>query len=200
MDGEQWPYMHGDWQKVETDRNGNKAHHSAFIHPQAWVTDCTIGARTRIYQHSTVIRGTVLGEDCVVANCVTLDKSRFGDRCKFRPGVDVGCGLWAGNDVFFGPLVSITNDAWPRTHQDGWSADAFDGTHWANIIEDGVSLGSHVTVLPGVRIGKGSMIAANTVVRRDVAPSTLLIGDVSQPIENERQRLRFAKDFMVKAA
>jgi UDP-2-acetamido-3-amino-2,3-dideoxy-glucuronate N-acetyltransferase len=174
---------------------------TAYIHPQAVVTDPKrIGARTRIYQHSTVIRGVELGDDCVVANNVTLDKSRFGARCKFRPGVDVGCGLWAGNDVFFGPLVSITNDSWPRTHQDGWSADAFDGKHWANIIEDGVSLCSHVVVLPGVRIGARSMIAAGVVVKKDVPPNMLVLPDDMRKITKERERQRFAKDFMVKAA
>lgn len=197
LPGEEWPYMHGDWQEQPQPA----IHPSVYIHPMAVVTDPKrIGARTRIYQHSTVIRGVELGEDCVVANNVTLDKSRFGDRCKFRPGVDIGCGLWAGNDVFFGPLVSITNDAWPRTHLNGWSHEAFDGKHWANIIEDGVSLGSHVTVLPGVRIGRGCMIAANTVVRRDVPPNMLLIGDRMEEIENERTRLRFAREALHVAA
>ena len=174
-------------------------HPTAFIHPMSVVTDSVVGARSKVWQFSTVIRGTNLGEDCTVASNVTVDMSRFGDRCIFRPGVDIGCGCWAGNDVFFGPLVSLTNDAWPRTHKQGWSVDAFDGRHWAQIIEDGASIGSHSVLLPGVRIGAGSMIAAGSIVRRDVPAHVLWINDEAIPIKSERQRLRFVREHVPEA-
>jgi maltose O-acetyltransferase len=43
-------------------------------------------------------------------------------------------------------------------------------------IEDGVWLGSRVVVLPGVRIGKGAVVAAGAVVARNVAPNALVGG------------------------
>jgi acetyltransferase-like isoleucine patch superfamily enzyme len=43
-------------------------------------------------------------------------------------------------------------------------------------IEDGVWIGSRVTVLPGVTIGAGAVIAAGAVVNRDVPPDTLVGG------------------------
>jgi maltose O-acetyltransferase len=43
-------------------------------------------------------------------------------------------------------------------------------------IEDGVWLGSRVVVLPGVRIGKGAVVAAGAVVTRDVPPNVLVGG------------------------
>jgi acetyltransferase-like isoleucine patch superfamily enzyme len=44
------------------------------------------------------------------------------------------------------------------------------------IIEDDVFIGSNVVILPGVTIHKGAIIAASSVVNRDVPPSTIVGG------------------------
>jgi maltose O-acetyltransferase len=44
------------------------------------------------------------------------------------------------------------------------------------VIEDGAWLGARVTVLPGVTIGAGSVVAAGAVVTRDVPPNTVVAG------------------------
>lgn len=44
------------------------------------------------------------------------------------------------------------------------------------IIEDNVWLGDHVVVLPGVRIGKGSIVGSNAVVSRDIPPYSIAVG------------------------
>lgn len=44
------------------------------------------------------------------------------------------------------------------------------------ILEEGVWLGSHVTVLPGVRLGKGCIIGAGTVVNSDIPANAIAAG------------------------
>lgn len=44
------------------------------------------------------------------------------------------------------------------------------------VVESDVWLGARVTVLPGVHIGRGSVVAAGAVVTRDVEPFTLVSG------------------------
>jgi maltose O-acetyltransferase len=44
------------------------------------------------------------------------------------------------------------------------------------IIEDDVWIGFQVVILPGVRIGRGSIIGANAVVSRDVEPYSIVGG------------------------
>lgn len=44
-------------------------------------------------------------------------------------------------------------------------------------VEDDVWIGGHVTVLPGVRIGRGSVIGAGSVVTRDVPPGVVAAGN-----------------------
>lgn len=43
-------------------------------------------------------------------------------------------------------------------------------------IEDGVWIGANVTVLPGIRIGQGAIIAAGAMVTRDVPPYKIVAG------------------------
>jgi len=53
------------------------------------------------------------------------------------------------------------------------------------VIEDDVSIGMGVIILPGVRIGKGAIIGAGSVVTKDVSPLTVGYG---VPFRSRRQR------------
>jgi len=49
-------------------------------------------------------------------------------------------------------------------------------------IEDGVWIGVGAIILPGVTIGKKSVVGAGSVVTRDVPPFTLVVGNPARPI------------------
>lgn len=51
------------------------------------------------------------------------------------------------------------------------------------IIEDGVWIGFGVIVLPGVKIGKKSIIGAGSVVNRDIPPFCIAVGNPCKPIK-----------------
>jgi galactoside O-acetyltransferase len=44
------------------------------------------------------------------------------------------------------------------------------------VIEDEVWIGSHVVILPGVRIGQGAVIGAGSVVSRSIPPNAIAYG------------------------
>ena len=54
------------------------------------------------------------------------------------------------------------------------------------IIEDYVWIASRVSILPGVTIGRGAVIAANSVVTKDV-PSMAIVGGIPAKIIGERK-------------
>lgn len=166
-------------------------HPEAAIHPQALVDGVTIGARTVVWQFATVILGTRIGEDCSVGASAVLSGPRFGNRCKISSGVVMGPGFWIGDDVFVGPNVVLANDMWPEVSMEGYDdARLRGGKRFAVVIEDGVSIGANAVVLPGVRVGKGSVIAAGAVVDRNVPDGFLFRrnGYLSEVPHDRRQK------------
>lgn len=51
------------------------------------------------------------------------------------------------------------------------------------VIEDNVWLGEFVSVLPGVTIGKGSIIGANSVVSKSIPANVIAVGSPAKPIK-----------------
>lgn len=171
---------------------------AAFIHPKAHVDETvTLGAGTKVWQFASVTRGTVMGMDCSVSPFAMLDGSVYGDRVVVSGGVTCGAGFLVGSDVFLGPSCCLGNDMWPAAHKDGYD-DAMlrSGEHFAVIVEDGATIGALAMVLPGVRVGRGAVVAAGAVVDRDVPDGSLWRrnGYLSPvPAERNAKRMRWAR-------
>jgi len=52
------------------------------------------------------------------------------------------------------------------------------------IIEDDVWIGANCTILHNVRIGKGSVIGANSLVNKDVEPYSIMVGSPARKIKS----------------
>jgi len=86
---------------------------------------------------------------------------------------DVGAAIRIGNRVRIGHDVSLLT----VDHQIGPEEMRSGLTQCGPIeIGDGAWLASRVVVLPGVRIGAGAIVAAGSVVTKDVPPNTLVVG------------------------
>ena len=65
----------------------------------------------------------------------------------------------------------FTNDLYPIAEK--WSEDLIIETQ----IEDNVSLGANSTILPGITIGKCSLIGAGSVVTKDIPSNCIVFGN-----------------------
>lgn len=63
------------------------------------------------------------------------------------------------------------------------------------VIEDYVAIGTRVMILPGVRIGKGAVIASGAVVTKDVAPYAVAGGVPARFIKERSKDLRYTLKF-----
>ena len=166
---------------------------TALVHAQAHVDDnVTIGARSRIWQFASVIRGAQIGAGCNVASCAIIDGARLGDRCAVGHGVSIPPGIWIGDEVFIGPGVVFCNDVWPSVSKDGFDMASFLAGDVTIRVDRGANIGAGAIILPGVVIGAGSTVAAGCVVRDNVIPNHVLRRDgrLTPPDGSERPRMR----------
>lgn len=106
-----------------------------------------------------------------------LKHLRIGPSCYFGPDVllDLSDVISLGSHVSLSPRVTILTHADPGTG--GYLEQHFYPSMTAPVhIEDDVWVGAGAVLLPGVRIGTGSVVAAGAVVTRDVAPQTVVAG------------------------
>lgn len=103
-----------------------------------------------------------------------LLKIGFRSRISSDLTVNLDDRIVIGDFVTIGPYVKL----YTSTHEIGASEARCDQKVITKpiVIEDGAWLALGVTVLPGVRIGKGAVVSAGSVVTRDLPPDTLCGG------------------------
>lgn len=108
-------------------------------------------------------RPVTIGEDCFFQQCITV----YG-----RGGITIGNGVLIGAKA---SLVTIGHDINPERRHCTYCRPI--------VIEDKVWIGASATILPGVKLGYGCIVGANSVVTRDVEPMTIVAGSPARVIK-----------------
>jgi len=106
----------------------------------------------------------------------------IGDRSELGSGSLIYGGVHIGSDVLMGPDVKIIT----RNHlfEDPTIRISDQGTVFQAVtIDDDVWIGANVVILPGVNVGKGSVIAAGAIVTKDIMPFTIVGGVPAKTID-----------------
>lgn len=82
-------------------------------------------------------------------------------------------GISIGKKVMIGSHTAITSITHDYNQEDMRFAPTI---RKPVVIEDDVWIGTHSVILPGVTIGKGAVIGANSVVTKDVEPYSIIYG------------------------
>jgi len=125
--------------------------------------------------HNVVVReNTKIGDHVVIGTNSVIDgQVTIGDFVKIETACYIPTHVEIGSRVFFGPNVVLTNDNLPLKQRDSYKPQG-------PIIEDGVTLGAGVLVMPNVRIGEGAFVAAGAIVSKDIPPYSLVIGRAAE--------------------
>ena len=143
-----------------------------------------IGDRFQSGHGALVREDNVIGDDCSVGTHAVLEAgNRIGDGTRIHSG----CFLEhtkIGSRVFLAPNVVFTDDPHPMCPR---YLDCVLGA----TVEDDVSIGANATILPGIRIGAGSLIGAGSVVTKNVEPHSVVAGNPAVRVKDVDQLVCF---------
>jgi acetyltransferase-like isoleucine patch superfamily enzyme len=147
------------------------------IHPSATIDpEAEIGDGSMVWVNVQVRENAKIGRNCVLSKDVYIDCNvSIGDECKIQNSVSVYDGVTIESQVFVGPNASFTNDKVPRAFNADW-------TITKTLVQRGASLGANCTIICGIVIGKYSMVAAGSVVTKDIPPYTLVAGNPARVV------------------
>jgi acetyltransferase-like isoleucine patch superfamily enzyme len=144
-----------------------------FVHPLGLCESERVGRGTRVWAWAHVLPGAVVGAGCNICDHAFVEGGVVvGDRVTIKNAVLLFEGVTVEDDVFLGPNVVFTNDLRPRAH-----VRKGPGELVPTIVRRGASIGANSTVVCGHTVGAHAMVAAGSVVTRDVPPHALVAGN-----------------------
>ncbi len=134
--------------------------HSIFYESSKFGSGLVTGHRV------TVMEKTIAGKSFQIGSATEIQGDcSVGDYVRFQSNIFVGKTVKIGNFVRIAPYVILTNDPTPPSN-----------VLMGCVIEDYASLSAASTILPGVRIGKNTLVAAQSCVTKDVPEGMFVAG------------------------
>ena len=117
--------------------------------------------------------------------------------CNIGSNVIINSNVFLDNrgGLFIGDNVSISSQSMIITADHDPQCQLCSTRLSSVSIEDYVFIGSRVTILPGVTIGKGAVIAACSCVTKDVKPFQIVAGIPAKPIKQRNSELHYIPDY-----
>jgi acetyltransferase-like isoleucine patch superfamily enzyme len=149
----------------------------------------SVGKDVKIYNFVNAYNCSI-GDGSKVGAFVEIQKGvTIGKNCKISSHTFICEGVHIEDNVFVGHNVTFINDKYPRaTNEDGSPQTDGDWRCIETYVEEGASIGSSVTVLCGVRIGKHAIVGAGSVVTKDVPEKSVVAGNPARIIQSKQHQ------------
>lgn len=143
--------------------------------------------------------GIEIGHNCIIGNDAFLDGRFPRSQVTGRKG-DLITYLKEFWNPSYRPLkignnVSIAGEVRIYTMEHDINDPDFKEIGAPVLIEDYVVIGTRVTILPGVHVGRGAVVASGAVVTKDVPEFTVVGGVPAQFIKERNRDLRYNLNF-----
>jgi acetyltransferase-like isoleucine patch superfamily enzyme len=144
--------------------------------------------------HGLCSDGLIFGDNVTISRGAMIRPSSYyggdfgkglkmGDHSSIGPHGYIGCSgkIPIGKNVMLGPKCSLFAEN--HVFKDTEATIKSQGVSQKGIVvEDDCWIGSHVVILDGVTIGKGSVIAAGTLVTKDIPAGSIVMDKRNQVI------------------
>lgn len=153
----------------------------------------TLGKNTKFagLKYMSIGDKTSIGDYCIITAYYALDrvpKFIIGNHCNIGPFNHITCTneVVIGDGLLTGRWVTITdnshgNNTIEEIHLPPWKRPL--SSKGSVIIGKNVWIGDKATILPGVRIGDGVIIGANSVVTKNVPSNCIACGNPAKIVK-----------------
>jgi len=151
----------------------------SYTHPTAEIAlSAKIGEDVSVWQYAHICEETVIGSKVTIGRGVYLgNKVQVGANSKIQNYALIYEPAVLEDGVFIGPGVILTNDEFPRSiNPDGRQKDSSDWNLVKVTIREGASIGAGSICVAPVEIGAWALVAAGSVVTKNVPPFALVAG------------------------
>jgi acetyltransferase-like isoleucine patch superfamily enzyme len=132
----------------------------------------TLGERFECGHRVTVREAAQIGAHCRVGTLSDIQgHCAIGDYVRLHSNVHVGQQSRIGDFVWIFPYTVLTNDPHPPSN-----------TLVGVTVEDFAVIATMCVVLPGVTVGENALVGASTMVRSDVAPRAVVVGNPGKQV------------------
>jgi len=130
--------------------------------------------RFRLWYYRTIMGFTIGKGSSIFMNC-KFDCAK-GLTIGINSTINPNCRIDPRGNIIIGNNVSISEDVIILTADHDMNSESFGGRNKKTVIDDFVWIGTRVMLLPGVKIGKGAIIAAGAIVTKDVDSFSVMAG------------------------
>ncbi|MFX0151555.1 MAG: acyltransferase [Candidatus Hodarchaeota archaeon] len=138
-------------------------------------TNVVIREKCSIGQGSIIGSGTVLDSGVIIGKNARIQSNNF-----IPPKISLG------DNIFLGPGVQFSNDKYP-----------FSSRLVSTVVENGVIIGMGAIILPGITIGEKAVIAAGSIVAKDVPQTDVIMGSPAKRIMSRDEYDQKQKNYEV---
>ncbi len=144
-----------------------------FVHESSYIDEnVMIGDHTKIWHFCHIQSGARIGHSCSFGQNVNVSNNAIiGNNVKIQNNVSIYEGVELEDYVFCGPSIVFTNDLTPRSRFPKGHINFI-----KTLVREGASLGANCTIVCGNTIGKYALVAAGSVVTKNVPAYAIVSG------------------------
>ncbi len=155
---------------------GAKVFDQAVIQGPAYI------GKDSIVATNALIRGSILGERCIVGFGTEVARSFIGDDCWFHSNY-VGDTIMGSNNSFGAGAVCA------NLRLDEKEIGESKRNKLGPILGNDIRVGVNTSLMPGIKIGSGTFITSGLVVDQDIEPGKFVSGKTELTIQDNRAEL-----------